>query len=345
MPAIPTSTRSSSAPTGLFSPVFLYALLAVLIVFVIILITVSNYRAMSRRKANASWTAGPAPTLSTRPQSVSQFKPFLLRADLALPPNAQLRRSAEKEFTVVRGKRMSRPISFSFEEPVQPPLPVYTSAPPSLAPKLHISLPKAAPAAEIGLDTPPPTPIVAEQPVDDICKHEEASSPYSMPSQDSVSSLFRDSSVSFSSLLDAFPSPPTTTNTAKPTRVFEDIYPTPPTTPLIPIFEFTELPASNASTALGHAPPAPISPSRPMRASDSDILILDRLFIQSHPSSPSMETIAFEEPQCPPHQTFAAYKAPLFTVTPIPASASFRATVEFASAGGYLTPPASSLWF
>ncbi|VDB89772.1 unnamed protein product [Peniophora sp. CBMAI 1063] len=179
MPAIPTTARSSSTPTGLFSPVFLYSLLAVFIVFVIILITVSNYRAMSRRNnagqnnANTLWTTGPTSTSSIRPLSVPRFKPFLLRTDLALPLDAQLRPTAEKELTLVRGKRMSRPRSSSFEAPVQPPPPIYVSQPTDLDPMRPISVPKAAPPVEIKLDTPPLTPIVAKQPIEDSRKCEE----------------------------------------------------------------------------------------------------------------------------------------------------------------------------
>lgn len=55
------------------------------------------------------------------------------------------------------------------------------------------------------------------------------------------------------------------------------------------------------------------------------------------------DMLPHEKPVCPLLQVFAAYKAPIVS-PPMPASSSFRASVNYAAEEGYLTPPASPLW-
>lgn len=165
---------------------------------------------------------------------------------------------------------------------------------------------------------------------------------------DSASTLFSDSSASssLSSLLDLFPSPPTFKDEVRRAFPVEESYPTPPPSPLVLATEFAVSKTPSVTFMPATAPIKSTPAPRPvMSTSESDALALDRLFAPGRPTLPYKSDMAIsEEPDCPSPTVFAAYKAPITKHSPIPASASFHATIEYAATGGYLTPPASPLW-
>ncbi|KZV74647.1 hypothetical protein PENSPDRAFT_681826 [Peniophora sp. CONT] len=360
MPAISfTQTQAPSTPV-IFSHWALYTILAIIVFVLVVLATVSNYRASRSRtrsrKTLPFWTMDPISATFAQRSPPSKLKPLLLGSSLSLPTSAHVRPIYKQEPTLVRGARMSRPSSFFSDAPVQPLLPIYTSRlhTPAPAPARPVSVRTPAPPASIGLDTPPPTPVIDLPPppptVEDLLRRRaEASNQFALPSWDSASSLYSDTSSAYSltSILDAFPLPPASDKEVTVARPAEDLYPTPPPSPLVPIIEFaTPMPPNVLPTPPAAAPLRPIiCSSRSMDANYFDALVLDGLFASSHPSSSSLlDMEIFQEPECPPRQLFTAYKAPQVIVSPIPASTSFRASVECAAAGGYLTPPISHLW-
>ncbi|KZV74615.1 hypothetical protein PENSPDRAFT_732171 [Peniophora sp. CONT] len=357
MPAISfTQTQAPSTPV-ILTHWALCTLLAIIVFVLVVLATVSNYRAsrsrIHSRKALPFWTMDPISAASAQRSPPSKLKPLLLGSSLSLPTGAHLRPTYKQESALVRGARLSRHSAFFSDAHVQPLLPIYTSRlhAPAPAPARTLAVRTIAPPASIGLDTPPPTPIIDVPPptVEDLIrKRAEASNQFALLSSDSASSLYSDTSSAYSltSILDAFPLPPASDKEITVASSAEALYPTPPPSPLVSAIEFVAAMTPGVlSTPPATAPLQPTFFSRLTNANDFDSLALDELFATSRPSSPSLlDMEIFQEPECPPRQLFTAYKATQVIVSPIPASTSFRASVECAAAGGYHTPPLSHFW-
>ncbi|KZV61631.1 hypothetical protein PENSPDRAFT_759306 [Peniophora sp. CONT] len=353
MPAL--ALRQSTSPASALAPWVLNIIITILVLVFVMASIVFGSCALSRRRT----CSGRAPVNSIsaswrRRSSGPKLKPLLLGSSLSQPMNARLRPTVNKEFTLVRGARLSRSLSSysSSGVPVLPPLAIYTPGLHTPAPARRFSDCMATPPASTGLDTPPPTPIIAPPVrVEDLIRQRaEASREYALPSSDSTaSSLFSYSSSSSGSsltdLLGLFPTPPTSGREVKLTRPVENLYPTPPPSPLVPVVEFHMPTMSNDIIMPTPTPLQPTALSHSISPSNSDILLLDRLFASGHPSSPHIpEMASFKKPECPPLQVFTAYKAPIAKFSPMPAYTSFCASFEDDAENGYLTPPASPLW-
>ncbi|KZV62059.1 hypothetical protein PENSPDRAFT_692846 [Peniophora sp. CONT] len=356
MPALALHQPTSPASA---LPSWVLDIVIAIFVFVFLMTSVVlGSRALSRRRLRSQAGTVPLPspvnfiaTSWRRRSSAPKLKPLLLGSSLSQPTGAVLRPNINKEFTLVRGARLSRTLSSSSGAPILPPLAIYSPGLHTPAPARRISVRMVTPPVSTGLDTPPPTPIIPPPVrVEDLIRQRaEASSEYALPPSDSTtSSLFScssSSSCSLTSLLDLFPTPPTS-GEVKPTRPVENLYPTPPPSPsLVPVVEFPMPTKSDFTVTPTPTPLQPTALSHLISPSNSDMRILDRLFTSSRLSSPPIpEMTPFTKPECPPLHVFTAYKAPIVTFSPMQASNSFYASIEDAAENGYLTPPASPLW-
>ncbi|VDB88580.1 unnamed protein product [Peniophora sp. CBMAI 1063] len=345
-----TNTITTALPSWALIFIILGSILAFTATSVGLFYHLGFRRRLHYRAIFSSWTLVPIPAPSSRPTSTPTFglESLDLVESLQSPAAAYSSPIVRKDFNLVRGARLPRTLSSYSDTPILPLQAIYTPELPGLdepAPAKRIFHREATPPASIGLDTPPPTPVIeAPKWVEDFLRHRtEASNEFAPSSSDSTASSScsypsSDSSSSLTSILDAFPGPPTSVEKAQIANPIEDILPTPPPSPLVPTTDFFQPVAASKMLVPDTTSLQSTSSSGSMSTSSSDILLLGRLFGSSVSSSSSIsDMVSFEKPECPALQVFTASKSPNITSPLLSASTSFYVSVGHAAEDDCLT--------